>query len=360
MNGARLVCPGAPHEVGEPTGAILTLYFDQTTQSTLTRNRFIRVTAGRRCVGVEYPMIAQGHQRLACGRAAGQAGDERAGFALLGGTSPNCRCGRSPEHAVAGCPDRVSVVVTLGESDVVLIQDPRIAILLPAITSSCRRRRTSLRAPELPRHTVVRGQCCGLGPSRSRSTGERLLGDRSAEDALQTRLVGSGSRKGTNWAGRAGDIMQRPPSWAAVAALLAATGATGRRAALRGGVCYLSAAAAHLPIKALVGRRHPPGSARHQLGPVTSSFPSGHAAADLAFVFGASQEMPRAFLPLSCASLAVHWTLVRKRAHYPSDVLAGGALGAAVALAAWKLRPPRSGTEDQPGLVTEEVEPSAE
>ena len=54
-----------------------------------------------------------------------------------------------------------------------------------------------------------------------------------------------------------------------------------------------------------------------------------------------SQEMPRAFFPLSCASLAVHWTLVRKRAHYPSDVLAGGALGAAVALAAWKLWPPR-------------------
>lgn len=156
-----------------------------------------------------------------------------------------------------------------------------------------------------------------------------------------TRVVGFGSRKGTSWAGRAGDIMQRPPSWAAVAAVLAATGATGRRAALRGGVCYLSAAAAHLPIKAAVGRRHPPGAALHQLGPVTSSFPSGHAAADLAFVFGASQVMPSAFIPLSCASLAVHWSLVRKRAHYPSDVLAGGALGAAVALAAWKLRPPR-------------------
>ena len=178
-----------------------------------------------------------------------------------------------------------------------------------------------------------------------------MLGDRSAEDALQTRLVGSGSRKGTTWAGRAGDVIQRPPRWAAVAALLAATGTRGRRAALRGGVCYLSAAAAHLPIKALVGRRHPPGSALRQLGPVTSSFPSGHAAADLAFVFGASQEMPRAFLPLSCASLAVHWTLVRKRAHYPSDVLAGGALGAAVALAAWKLWPPRgSGAEDEPAL----------
>lgn len=174
-----------------------------------------------------------------------------------------------------------------------------------------------------------------------------------------TRLVGSGSRKGTSWAGRAGDIMQRPPSWAAVAAVLAATGQTGRRAALRGGVCYLSAAAAHLPIKALVGRRHPPRSALHQLGPVTSSFPSGHAAADLAFVFGASQEMPRAFLPLSCASMAVHWSLVRKRAHYPSDVLAGGALGAAVALAAWKLWPPGPGSKEVPGAAPAMDDPPA-
>jgi len=108
-----------------------------------------------------------------------------------------------------------------------------------------------------------------------------------------------------------------------IAAGLSATGERGRRAAVRGSACYLSAAAAHLPIKALVGRRHPPGSALHQLGPFTSSFPSGHAASDLAFVFGAAQELPRAFVPLSACSLAVHWSLIRKRAHYPSDVLAG-------------------------------------
>ncbi len=139
-----------------------------------------------------------------------------------------------------------------------------------------------------------------------------------------------------------------PPAWAALAALLSATGQRGRRAALRGGVCYLSAALAHLPIKALVGRRHPPGSARHQLGPVTSSFPSGHAASDLAFAIGAAQELPLAFLPLSACTMAVHRSLVRKRAHYPSDVLAGGALGIAVALAAWKLWPPRRSSAVDP------------
>jgi membrane-associated phospholipid phosphatase len=163
----------------------------------------------------------------------------------------------------------------------------------------------------------------------------------SGEDALMASLVGKGSRNGSTPFGRAGDIIQRPPTWAALAGLLAATGSRGRRAALRGSACYLSAAAAHLPIKVLVGRPHPPGAARHQLGPFTSSFPSGHAASDLAFAFGASQEIPLLFLPLSGATMAVHWSLVRKRAHYPSDVLAGGVLGITVALAAYLLWPPR-------------------
>ena len=170
--------------------------------------------------------------------------------------------------------------------------------------------------------------------------GDRMKRGGRAEDALVARVVGKGSRKGSSFFGRAGDIIQRPPAWAGLATLLAATGGRGRRAALRGGVCYLSAALVHLPVKALVGRRHPPGAARHQLGPLTSSFPSGHAASDLAFAIGAAQELPLAFLPLSACTMAVHWSLVRKRAHYPSDVLAGGALGIAVALAAWKLWPP--------------------
>ena len=168
------------------------------------------------------------------------------------------------------------------------------------------------------------------------------------------RLIGTGSRKGSTWFDRAGNLIQRPPSWAAIAGLLASTGPRGRRAALRGGACYLSAVAVHLPIKALVGRRHPPGSALLQLGPFTSSFPSGHAAADLAFVFGAAQELPASFVPLSCATLAVHWSLVRKRAHYPSDVLVGGALGIAVSLASRKVWPPRPKRAEEQESQSEE------
>ncbi len=181
-----------------------------------------------------------------------------------------------------------------------------------------------------------------------------MLRTRSAEDALVKRLVGKGSRKGSTPFSRAGDIMRRPPSWAAAAAVLALFGPRGRRAALRGSVCYLSAAAAHLPLKALVGRRHPPGAALLELGPITSSFPSGHAASDLSFVFGAAQELPAAFVPLACGSLAVHWALVRRRAHYPSDVLVGGALGIAVALVVKKVWPPQAAelTEDDEPAVT--------
>lgn len=173
-----------------------------------------------------------------------------------------------------------------------------------------------------------------------------LLRRRSTEDRLVSRVVGRGSRKGSSPFGRAGDVIQRPLTWAMLAGLIALAGRRGRRAALRGSACYLGAAAAHLPIKAAVGRRHPPGAALHQLGPFTSSFPSGHAAADLAFAFGAAQELPSLLFPLSLATLAVHWSLVRKRGHYPSDVVAGGVLGIAVAAAAWVVWPPKSPAAD--------------
>ncbi len=179
----------------------------------------------------------------------------------------------------------------------------------------------------------------------------------SDEDTLMDRLVGRGSRKGTTWFGRVGDVTQRPVTWAGVALALAlAGGRRGRRAALRGGVGYAIAALAHLPLKALVDRDHPKGAFRLNLGPFTSSFPSGHAASDLAFVFGVAQELPLLLLPLSGATLAGHWTLLRKRSHYPSDILVGGTLGLVVAAILWKLWPPG----EQPPLRAPAEAPAAE
>ncbi len=40
-------------------------------------------------------------------------------------------------------------------------------------------------------------------------------------------------------------------------------------------------------------------------------------------MLGVSQEIPALILPGSLATMASHWSLVRSRIHYPSDVIAG-------------------------------------
>jgi len=98
------------------------------------------------------------------------------------------------------------------------------------------------------------------------------------------------ARRGSTGFGRLGDVVQQPPLWVGLAAVLAATGDRGRRAALRGGACYGAAAVvANLVVKPVVHRSRPPGAGKGRPGPVTSSFPSGHAATDLAFALAVGQ-----------------------------------------------------------------------
>jgi undecaprenyl-diphosphatase len=131
-------------------------------------------------------------------------------------------------------------------------------------------------------------------------------------------------------------------------------GSRGKRAAVRGVVCYsIAALVANLGIKPWVGRSRPPGAGEGRPGPVTSSFPSGHTATDLAFSLGVAQEIPVLFIPFTAATMAAHWSMVRSRGHYPSDIFVGGIVGIAVALAAWRLWPPadradRAGGDDEP------------
>ena len=66
-------------------------------------------------------------------------------------------------------------------------------------------------------------------------------------------------------------------------------------------------------------------------------------------MLGASQELPLLLLPGSLATALSHWSLIRTRKHYPSDVIGGGAIAVVVTAAAWKLRPPLSShREDLP------------
>jgi len=157
------------------------------------------------------------------------------------------------------------------------------------------------------------------------------------------KLVGTGSKSGASALSRVGDVCSQPLVWAAFAAVLSLTGPRGRRAALRGVTCSACASLIHLPIKRAFGRPRPRGARLiGGIGPLTSSFRSGHTASDLSFMLGASQELPLLLAPLSVATLSSHWSLIRSRKHYPSDVIGGGAIAVAVTAAAWRLRPPRN------------------
>jgi undecaprenyl-diphosphatase len=163
----------------------------------------------------------------------------------------------------------------------------------------------------------------------------------SAEDALMTKLVGEGSKRASQPLGRFGDVTKQPATWFGIAGAMALAGPRGRQAAARGSVSYVAAVVAHLAVKAFVRRTRPPGASTHtSIGPLTSSFPSGHCASELAFSLGAAQEVPWLFVPLYAATLAGEWSLVRSRAHYPSDIFAGAAISVAVALVARRVWPP--------------------
>lgn len=161
------------------------------------------------------------------------------------------------------------------------------------------------------------------------------------EERLMRKLVGLGSAQGVSAASRAGDVCRQPLVWAGFAVVLSLCGPRGRRAVLRGLACSAAAALAQLPIKGIVGRPRPRGAGLLGTSRSTSSFPSGHTASDLSFVLGVSQEIPGLLLPLSIATLGSHWSLIRSRIHYPSDVIAGGIIAVAVNVVAWTQLPPQ-------------------
>ena len=144
---------------------------------------------------------------------------------------------------------------------------------------------------------------------------------------------------------RAGAIARPPPVWAVAAALLAARGgASGRRAALRGSACYAVAAViTNVIMKPMFDRRRPRKGLLRGKRPLTSSFPSGHAASDAAFCFGGAQELPWLILPVGGMAMLAHWSIVRSGQHHLTDVLAAGFVGAASAWGVARLWPTADG-----------------
>ena len=125
--------------------------------------------------------------------------------------------------------------------------------------------------------------------------------------------------------------------WLAIGACLQATGNRRAGRAARRGLASLAVASATANIigKGLSSRRRPdaevPAARRLAHAPWTSSFPSGHAASAAAFAAGAAIEMPELAPGVLALALAVGASRVVTGVHYPSDVLAGFAIGAAAA-----------------------------
>ncbi|MFD5427659.1 bifunctional phosphatase PAP2/diacylglycerol kinase family protein [Streptomyces sp. NPDC127084] len=132
------------------------------------------------------------------------------------------------------------------------------------------------------------------------------------------------------------------------AGIWALGGVRGRRAAVRGVASLaLASATVNTLAKGAVRRarpllddvpiiRHLP----HQ--PVTSSFPSGHAASAAAFATGVAMESRGWGAAVAPVAASVAFSRVYTGVHFPSDVLVGAALGVGAAYAARGLVPSRS------------------
>ncbi|MEW2417843.1 phosphatase PAP2 family protein [Streptomyces sp. NPDC046866] len=124
--------------------------------------------------------------------------------------------------------------------------------------------------------------------------------------------------------------------WAAALAMAAAGGWKGRKAATAG-VTGMAVAEllANAVAKQLIQRRRPPKEwIPHndvEDRPDSSSFPSGHTAAAVAFTAAVTPSWPRAGAVCAVPMTLVAIERVHSGAHYPSDVAAGAAIGLAAA-----------------------------
>jgi len=135
--------------------------------------------------------------------------------------------------------------------------------------------------------------------------------------------------------------------WIGIAAALAASkDERGRRAAVRGlAGMVVASTASNVLAKGLIRRPRPVGEVppdrRPGRTPVTTSFPSGHAAAAAAFATGVGLEMPALAAPLGALAAAVGVARVVNGVHYPSDIVGGWVFGVGVGMLTprwWPLR----------------------
>ncbi|MFD6972028.1 bifunctional phosphatase PAP2/diacylglycerol kinase family protein [Streptomyces sp. NPDC059979] len=173
-------------------------------------------------------------------------------------------------------------------------------------------------------------------------TWPRLLarGDRRLFDAVARR----------HWPGadrvlpRLGRAANHGVLWGGAAAAIAVFGSAGARKAAVRGVASLALASATINTVGKWSVRRPrplldgvPPVRQLATQPQTTSFPSGHSASAFAFAAGVALESPGWGAAVAPVAASVAFSRVYTGVHYPSDVLAGAALGVAAAFVVRRL-----------------------
>jgi diacylglycerol kinase family enzyme/membrane-associated phospholipid phosphatase len=168
-------------------------------------------------------------------------------------------------------------------------------------------------------------------------------------DARLHRAIGSlPTTPADRWLRRLSTGANHGTLWLVLAALLGVRKGHPRRGALRGiGSMAVSSLLVNVVLKRLFGRVRPDLSnlrqeRRLRRSPITLSFPSGHSSSAGAFVTGLAMESPIAGAAVAPLALGVGYSRVHVGVHYPGDVVAGLAVGGAVAAASrhwWPVRP---------------------
>src|SRR3954470_24880485 len=168
-------------------------------------------------------------------------------------------------------------------------------------------------------------------------------------DARLHALVGAlPTTPADRWLRRLSNAANHGRPWMALGALLALRKGPLRRGAIRGlGSMAFSSLLVNAVLKRIFGRVRPDMAnlrAERTLrrSPVTLSFPSGHSASAAAFITGVAMESSVAGAALAPVAVGVGYSRVHVGVHYPGDVIAGFAVGGAVAAATqhwWRVRP---------------------
>jgi undecaprenyl-diphosphatase len=150
------------------------------------------------------------------------------------------------------------------------------------------------------------------------------------------------------WLRRLSTFANNGKLWLVLAVLFGVRKGPLRRGAIRGvGSQAVSSLLVNVVLKRIFGRVRPDlenlqSHRRLRREPGSLSFPSGHSSSAAAFVTGLAMESPLAGAALAPVALGVGYSRVHVGVHYPGDVVAGLAVGSAVALASqhwWRVRP---------------------